>query len=240
SGIGRKLATTLAQEGYRLVINDYHADRVDATAYEIAAMGQKAIPLPGDAGSVAHIQELVDAALEHFGRLDIVIANAGLTNFGSFLEYEESRLNQMLQLNLKGSFFLAQRAAQTFVKQGEGGCILLMSSNVANLAYPSLTAYSMTKAGLQMLAKSLALELAPHRIRVNSVAPGATVTPRTLRDDPNYVENWSPLVPTGEVTQQEDIVAAVQFLISDVAKQINGQTLTVDGGWSVQGQYPTV
>lgn len=238
SGIGRAIATTLAQDGYQLVINDLKANELDAVAYEIAAAGGKSIPLVANAATVEGVQEMVDTALKQFGRIDVAIANAGLTAFGDFLDFPESKMDALLQLNLKGSFFLAQRVARALIAQGEGGRIILMSSNIGILAYPSLIAYSMTKAALQMLARSLALELAPHQIMVNAIAPGATLTPRTLQDDPLYEEHWRPVMPTGKVIQQEDIAEAVRFLISKAARQITGQTLVVDGGWSIQGQYP--
>ena len=122
--------------------------------------------------------------------------------------------------------------------RGGGGKILLMSSNVGVQPYPGLALYSMTKAALNMLASTLALELAPHRIAVNALAPGATITERTLQDDPDYERAWQPLIPNGRVARPDDIAKTALFLLSDEADHITGHTLVVDGGWTDVGRYP--
>jgi len=122
--------------------------------------------------------------------------------------------------------------------QGDGGRVVLMSSITGIKSYPSLAAYSMTKAALRMLARSLVLVLGPHRITINAIAPGATLTERTAMEEPDYAGAWGKLLPTGNVGKPEDMAQTCLFLLSGEAAHINGQTLVVDGGWTVVGRYP--
>ena len=124
------------------------------------------------------------------------------------------------------------------IKRGGGGRMVMMSSQVGIQAYHRLTAYSMTKAALQMFARNLAYELGPYQITVNAVAPGATLTERTKKEQPDYEGIWGKLIPRGVVGKPEDIAKVVLFLLSEEAAHINGQTIPVDGGWTVAGKYP--
>jgi 3-oxoacyl-[acyl-carrier protein] reductase len=121
------------------------------------------------------------------------------------------------------------------VEQRSGGAIVLTSSIAGGVGYPGLAAYGMTKAALESLARTLAVELAPHAIRVNAVAPGHTLVPRNLADDPDYASRWAAVTPSGRIATPEDIANAVVFLLSARSEQIRGQTLVVDGGWSIRG-----
>jgi glucose 1-dehydrogenase len=136
-----------------------------------------------------------------------------------------------LRLNLGGSFFLAQAAAKQMKEQQTGGSILFMSSVVGHQAHKNLAAYATTKAGLEMLAKNLVIELSPYKITVNAIAPGATMTERTM-EDPDYEKTWRRLNPLGCALTTNDIASAVLFMVSDKAKHITGQSLVVDAGWS--------
>ena len=197
----------------------------------------RCIALAGDAGDTAFVREMVDTAVRTFGRLDIVVANAGLTFFGDFFDYEPAAFAQVMQLNLSGSFFLAQAAARQMRGQGEGGSIVFMSSVTGHQAHRHLTAYGMSKAALEMLARGLVVELSPFGITVNAVAPGATLTERTAAD-PDYEATWQRLTPMGRPSMPVDIAEAVLFLVGPGARQITGQTLVVDGGWSVVSPGP--
>lgn len=238
SGIGLEIARQLAGHGTAVVLNDLEADRAAEAAQVLCAAGGRCVACPGDAGQVPVIEALVETAVRHFGRLDAAIANAGLTRFGDFFTMSPAAFRAVVDLNLQGSFFLAQAAARQMRQQGSGGRILLMSSNVGLRPYPQLAAYSMTKAALQMLAQALVADLAPHGITINALAPGATLTERTLADDPAYAASWQPLIPLGQVAQPPDIAEAALFLLSPAARHITGHTLVVDGGWHTQGQYP--
>ncbi len=238
TGIGFEIARQLALGGASLVLNDLHEKLAENAADTIAAAGGKVIPVAGDAGDLEHIRQLVEAAVSAYGGLDIAVANAGITTFGDFFEYSPENFRQLVRINLQGSFFLAQAAARQMRAQGRGGRILFMSSVTGNQAHRHLAAYGMTKAGLQMLAKALVPELSPHGITVNALAPGATVTERTLADDPAYPEIWSALSPTGRASLPQDIAQAALFLVAPQASQITGQTLVVDGGWSALSPEP--
>src|SRR5262249_26219799 len=152
--------------------------------------------------------KMVRTTVETFGRLDMAIANAGLTIWGDFFDYTPDMFERVVNLNLRGSYFLAQAAARQMRDQGNGGRILLMSSVTGHQAIRYLSAYGMTKAGLEMLARNLVLELSPYHITINCVAPGSTVTPRNLVDDPDYVKHWGEIVPTGRSGTTEDMANA--------------------------------
>jgi NAD(P)-dependent dehydrogenase (short-subunit alcohol dehydrogenase family) len=175
---------------------------------------------------------MVATAVREFGRLDIVVANAGLTLFGDFFEYTPASFAEVMRVNLQGTFFLAQAAAIQMRAQGDGGSIVFTSSVTGHQAHRQLTAYGMSKAAIEMLARSLVVELSPYRITVNAVAPGATLTERTAAD-PNYEQTWSALTPLGRPATPADIAQAVLFLAGPGARHITGQTLIVDGGWTV-------
>ncbi len=228
SGIGFKICEELTNRGCQVLLNDLDTDLCQQAQQRIDS--PNCHTLAGDAGSIDFINEMVDCCLSLFGRVDYCIANAGITSFGAFLDFTPERFETLVNLNLRGSFFLAQRCAQEMIRQESGGRVLLMSSVTGLLSHPHLAAYGMTKAALQSLAKVLVQELGPHRITTNAIAPGAVATERTLSDDPNYRQLWSKALPTGRISDPIDIAEAALFLLSDAAAQITGQTLTVDGG----------
>ena len=233
-GIGLEIARQLISEGASVVVND-----ADESLREVVqkTLGDKGVFVTGDAGKTDHIELLIETALGQFGRLDLAIANAGITTFGSFLDYTEESLDKLLQLNIKGTFFLLQRVARHLTEQKKSGVVLLVSSTTSLMPHPDLEAYGMTKAAIRYLAKALGTHLAPMGIRVNAVVPGATATERTV-SVPDYEEGWAALIPTRRVAQTTDIAEAALFLLSEQAKHITGQYLTVDGGWSNLGPLP--
>ena len=237
TGIGLEIARQLAAQGARVLLNDDHAARAEAAARQLTTAGGVCLPVTGDVSDLAVIQQLVDTAVARFGRLDIVVANAGVTLFGNFFAYSPAAFQRVVQVNLQGTFFLAQAAAKQMKTQPTGGTLLFTSSVTGHQAHRQLEAYGMTKAALEMLAKSLVPALSPHRIRVNALAPGATLTERT-RDDPTYEATWARLTPMGRPATVADIAAAALFLVSDAARHITGQTLVVDGGWTCVSPGP--
>jgi glucose 1-dehydrogenase len=236
-GIGFEIASALCAEGAAVVLNDVDADLAVLSAGTIREKGGRCIAVPGDSGETDVIKRLVEAAVKEFGKVTLCIPNAGVTVFSSFLDFKEPDFNQILQTNLKGSFFLAQAFASQIVKQQSGGSILFMSSVTGHQAHQSLSAYGMTKAALENLAKHLVAELSQYRIRVNAIAPGATLTERT-QSDISYQRTWSNLTPLGKPASVADIAQAALFLLSDKASHITGQTLVVDGGWTVVSPQP--
>ncbi|MBB3057061.1 SDR family NAD(P)-dependent oxidoreductase [Mucilaginibacter gotjawali] len=236
-GIGFEIARQMALEGAWVLLNDINEALVKTAAEKIANEGGNCYALAGDAADVDFIQHMVDSAVRHFGGLDIAIANAGITLFGDFLNYPVESLQSVMRLNLQGSFFLAQKAANQMIRQESGGRILFMSSVTGHQAHQDLAAYGMTKAALEMLAKSLVIELSPYQITVNTVAPGATLTERTM-EDAGYKNTWSRITPMGRPATVEDVASAVLFLVSPQAGHITGQNIIVDGGWTAVSTSP--
>lgn len=237
-GIGFEIARQLAAQGAAVVLNDIDTRLAEKAAQAIAAEGGKVLALGGDASDLDLLQKLVEEAVAQFGSLDIAVANAGITTFGDFFEYTPAQFQQLVAVNLQGSFFLAQFAARQMKNQGTGGRILFMSSVTGHQSHRHLATYGMTKAGLEQLARGLVMELAPLQITVNAIAPGATLTERTLHD-PNYHETWQRITPTGRPATVEDIAHAALFLLSPMAGHITGQTLIVDGGWTAVSPQPS-
>ena len=244
SGIGYQIAADLAHANAAVVINDIDDELANRAAEAIARNRGQAIAVHGDCSNIDIIDQLIESAYGNFGRVDLAIANAGITTFGNFLDYPVDQFQQLVDLNLRGTFYLAQRAARQIINQDNkqhtlktntqartGGRILLMSSVTGVQYHPDLAAYAMSKAAIRMLAKSLGAELGKHNITVNAIAPGATMTERTM-EDADYETVWSGLTPTGRVSTTTDISNTAQFLLSDEAAQITGQTIIVDGGWT--------
>lgn len=236
-GIGFEIARQLAAQGAAVVLNDLDPVLAIEAADRIAGEGGRALPIAGNVSDLILLQRLVDEAVATFGHLDIAVANAGITTFGDFFEYTPESFQQLVSVNLQGSFFLAQFAARQMRQQGTGGRILFMSSVTGHQSYRHLATYGMTKAGLEMLARGLVSELAPHQITANAIAPGATLTERTLLD-PDYTATWQQLTPTGRAATVADIAHAALFLLSPQAGHITGQTLVVDGGWTAVSPQP--
>lgn len=237
-GIGLEIARKLLATGSHVILNDLETSLTEEAVASLSRQGKGTIlGCSGDSSSEEVITELMNLALHHFGRLDQVVANAGITLFGSFLDYSREDFLAVMQVNQAGTFFLAQAAARIMKDQEDGGSILFTSSVTAHQSHENLAAYAMSKAAVEMLAKNLVLELAPLGIRINTIAPGATLTERTTAD-PDYVKTWSKLTPLGRPAFTSDIAEAAAFLLSDAARHITGQTLIVDGGWTAISPSP--
>ena len=239
-GIGFEIARQLALLGAKVVLNDIDLDRAKSAAAAIQAEGGQVTPAGGDVAEPSVVRGLIQQTVEAFGKVDIAVANAGVTLWNKFLDYTPEDFNRVIAVNLSGSFFLAQAAARQMRVQEHGGRILLTSSVTAHQAIEYLSVYAMTKAALEMMAKQLVVELSPLGITVNTVAPGATLTPRNLADDPNYETIWGAVTPTGRVAAPTDIANAALFLLSPSASQITGQTIVVDGGWTATSPTPSL
>ncbi len=238
TGIGQAIAMTLAAHGARVVVS-YNGNRegAEGTAAQIRARGATCIVHQANLARVSEAVSNVEVALREWGRIDILVNNAGITSWGAFLDYTEERWDEVVDTNLKGTYFASQAAAREMVKAG-GGHIIIISSVVGRRAVPNLSAYATTKAGLEMMAQALMLELAPHNIRVNAVGVGATIVDRNLRDDPRYAENWAGVIPAGRAATVDDIAGAVLLLLSPLASFVHGHTLMVDGGWTGYSPIP--
>jgi 3-oxoacyl-[acyl-carrier protein] reductase len=237
-GIGFAIARELAFQGASVVLNDIDRDLAITATNIIKAEGGICEAFGGDISEIENIDGIVKFTVDTFGKLDILLANAGITTYGDFLEYQPSSMQRLLQINLFGTFFLTQAATKQMVNQGQGGSILITSSVTGHAAHPFLAAYGMTKAGLDQLVKNLVIDLGPHKININTMVPGATLTERTLIEDPDYLEIWSRITPSGRPSTTDDIVNAALFLVSPASRQIMGQNLVIDGGWTSVGVPP--
>ncbi len=233
-GIGYEICRAFARAGAQVALNDLDSDLAERSAAAINAEigAERVYGCGGDVADVPATRQMVAQIAEKFGRLDIAVANAGITLGGRFLDYEPDDFDRLLAVNLRGSYFTAQAAARIMIERQIAGRILLMSSVTGFQAFRGLGTYGISKAGIRMMARSLALELGAHGITVNAIAPGATVTERTLQETPNYEATWAAIIPTGRAAHVEDIAAAALFLCSPEARHITGQTLLVDGGWT--------
>lgn len=236
-GIGFEIARQLALQGAIVVLNDIDEALAMEASKKINDQGGNSKPFAGDISEIKVIEAIVEYTITTYGKLDILIANAGITTFGNFLEYKPESMQQLLNVNLFGTFFIVQAAAKQMITQGHGGSILLTSSVTGHLAHLDLAAYGMTKAGIDQLAKNLVVDLAPHHININTIVPGATLTERTL-EMPNFEKTWSRITPSGRPATIEDIAHAALFLVSPQSRQIMGQNLVIDGGWTSVGVSP--
>jgi glucose 1-dehydrogenase len=237
-GIGFEICKMLSEKGATVILNDMDADLANKAEILINEIhGGNCLAMAGDSSDLEFINKMVDTAVNLYGHLDIVIANAGITLFGDFFTYSKESFSKVMDVNLGGSFFLAQAAAKQMKEQGNGGAILFTSSVVGHQALKSLAAYAMTKAALEMLAKNLVIELSQFKITVNTVAPGATLTERTM-EEADYERIWSDITPMGRPAYVSDIANTALFLVSDEAKHITGQSLIVDGGWTSVSTLP--
>jgi glucose 1-dehydrogenase len=231
-GIGMEIAKILAEKGHHVIINDIEQSLTEDAVEEVLKRAKaKVLGLSGDSGDLDFIREMVGFARKEFGKLDVVIANAGITLYGDFWEYDSKDFFEVLRVNMGGTFFLAQAAARVMKNQEDGGSLLFTSSVTAHQAHKNLAAYGMSKAAIEMLAKNLVIELSEFNINVNTIAPGATLTKRTAMDK-DYEKTWSRITPMGKPASVTDIAHAAAFLVSDEAKHITGQNLVIDGGWT--------
>jgi len=236
-GIGFEIAKQLAINGALVVLNDADAALANSAVAKINAAGGQCIAIAGDASDLTFIKEMVAIAVEKFGRVTLAVANAGLSLYGNFFDFPVADFDRVMKVNLGGSFFLAQTVANQIILQKSGGSILFLSSVTGHRAMKDLAAYATSKAGLEMLAKNLVIELSPYQITVNTIAPGATLTERTLTFD-DYKNGWSAMTPMGRPATVEDIANAGLFLLSPASRHITGQNLIVDGGWSTISPIP--
>lgn len=238
-GIGRALALGCAREGADIVLH-YNSDHAgaEAAAAEIRALGRQALVVGADLARVKQIDRMFARARKRFPRLDVLVNNAGLTGWAGFFDTTEAKWDQVLDTNLKGTFFCSLAAARWMRETRTRGSIVNVSTQCAQLGVKNLVAYGTSKAGIHGLTKQLAIELAPLGIRVNTFAPGPVNVERNLRDDPDYRDVWGAMIPLGRTAEPGEMIGPTLFLASDESSYVTGQTFYVDGGWTVQGRIP--
>lgn len=237
-GIGRGIALELARQGCDVAVN-YNSDEKGAreTAAEIEKLGRRALTIQASVGRAPEVQAMIDCVLAEFGRLAILVNNAGIQTWKSLLDLEEAEWDRVIETNLKGNFLCTQRAAR-HMKEHHWGRIINIGSGCNKVAFPNLVDYTASKGGIEMFTKVAAAELGPYGITVNCVAPGAIEIERTKTEAPDYAGTWAPLTPMKRVGTPQDVAAAVCFLATAEAEFITGQTIYVDGGLFTKGPWP--
>ncbi len=232
-GIGVAIAKGMAREGAAVVVNySRSAAAAKQVAADIVAAGGRAVAVRADVQQLAEHGSLIEAALGHFGALDILVNNAGLEYREPFLTTTEQQFDHTLGVNLKGAYFLSQKAAEIMIRAGKGGKIINISSCHDTVPLANRSAYGISKGGLAMLTKSLALELAEHKINVNALSPGAILTEMNSEQlsIPDVRARLLARIPWNRLGDVEDCVGAAVFLASPEADYVTGATLYVDGG----------
>jgi glucose 1-dehydrogenase len=234
-GIGGAGAEGLAREGAAVVCADIDPGAAEATAGRIRGAGGRAAALGLDARDRAAVDAAVAAAVHEFGTLDVLLECVGVSQTAGFLDVDANEWERVISVNLTGMFHLGQAAARQMVRQGQGGSIINVTSQLAEVARPERAAYVASKGGGRSLTHAMALELAPHRIRVNAIAPGPTLTGLTRASyaDPERRRATIAQIPLGRLGEPEDILGAILFLASDESRWVTGSTVTVDGGYLV-------
>jgi NAD(P)-dependent dehydrogenase (short-subunit alcohol dehydrogenase family) len=227
--IGLATARVLAARGAAVAVSDVDAAVARRVADELSIAG-RALARPADVRDRAAVQGLVDWVVGAFGRVDILVNNAGRTSIGPVLEMSEEDWDLELDVSLKGAFLASQAAARAMVAQGSGGRIVCLASTAAESARVGGASHCAAKAGVAMLVKVMALELAPHNITVNAVAPGL-VPHEAERTSTEYREAFRQMIPLGRLGRPDDVAQAIGFLVSEQAAFVNGAILPVDGGF---------
>ena len=233
TGIGQAIAIRFAQEGAAVVV-DYVGtpDTPKQTEEAIQSVGGKTISVAADVSKPDQVQHLIDSTISAFGRLDIVVNNAGIEKLFAFVDYPFEELQKILAVNLEGPFLVSQSAARQMIRQGQGGRIINISSVHEDLPMPTNAAYCASKGGLRMLTRTIAVELAKNNITVNNIGPGAVYTPinADITSRPEIEKLLMAEIPLNRWGKPEEIAGLAVYLASDEAGYVTGSTYFIDGG----------
>lgn len=232
-GIGLACAEALAREGAHVLLTDLKEEAIRGEASRLEQGGARAAWMVCDVARRDQVNRAVARAVQEFGRLDILVSNAGITHAADFLDLEEADFDRVLAVNLKGMFLAGQAAARQMVAQGGGGAIVNMSSVNAVMAIPNQVPYVVSKGGINQLTKVMSLALAPHGIRVNGIGPGTILTElarNAVLGNPEAEKRILSRTPLGRMGEPAEIASVAVFLASDDAAYLTGQTLYPDGG----------
>jgi NAD(P)-dependent dehydrogenase (short-subunit alcohol dehydrogenase family) len=239
AGIGRSIALALADEGADVAIADVQTDKAQAVAKQIEEKGRRALAITCDVGYSEQVDQMVASAAKGLGGLHVLVNNAAIITQGLFWEITDEQWDRIVRNNLSSVFYCSRAAARVMIQQKQGGRIINMSSIHATLSEPNAGPYTAAKGGIEALSRTMATELAPYKILVNCVAPGATYSELTT---PMYTESVKQAlfqrVPLKEIAQPEWIAAGIVFLASEDARYMTGQVLTIDGGYVMDGSLP--
>ncbi|MDQ0374081.1 glucose 1-dehydrogenase [Cellulomonas humilata] len=233
SGIGKAVVLALAEAGANIVIDFVaHPEATEALEQQVHALGDQAIGVDADVSKVADLERLVATTVEAFGRLDIMVNNAGIETRTSILDTTEEQYQRVMDINLKSAFFGTQIAAKQMIKQGTGGRIINMTSVHEDWPMPGNTAYCLSKGGMRMLTRTAGVELGPQGVQVVGVGPGAVATPinTSTMNDPEKMKTLDAAIPLGRMAEPEEIASLVAFLAGDGATYLTATTIFADGG----------
>jgi glucose 1-dehydrogenase len=233
SGIGKAIVLALASHGANVVI-DYVANpgATEDLEKKVARLGERAVGVKADVSKVDELQRLVETAVEELGRLDVMVNNAGIETRSSVLDTTEDEYDKVLAINLKSAFFGTQLAARQMIAQGEGGCIINVSSVHEDWPMPGNAPYCLSKGGMRMLTRQAGVELGPQGVQVIGVGPGAVETPinASTLDNPGKLKVLDNAIPLGRLAKPDEIAEVVAFLAGGGARYVTGATVFVDGG----------
>ncbi len=233
SGIGQGIARAFAEEGAKVVVNYIGGpEGAEDTLEQVRAAGGEGLLVEADITDFAQMSHLMDEANRRFGVLDILVNNAGIEKKAAFTEVTEADYDAVMAVNQKAPFFLTQCFVQKLAAAGRGGRVINISSVHEDMAFPGFSAYCVSKGGLRMLMRNLAVELGPLGITVNNIAPGAIETPinRAMLNTPEVLAGLLRNVPLGRIGKPSDVAQLAVFLASDKAAYVTGSTYVIDGG----------
>jgi NAD(P)-dependent dehydrogenase (short-subunit alcohol dehydrogenase family) len=236
-GIGRATARLFAAEGALIALGDVQVDAAEGVAQEIVQRGGRALAVGVDVGDAGQVQAFVDRTVAEFGRLDVMFANAGIAHSAPFLEHAEAQWHRVLRVNLTGVFLCCQIAARQMVTQAGRGRIITTASINGFRGVENLVGYNVAKAGVIELTKTMAVELAPHGITVNAIAPAQIDTRLTRGFSEDARARRTERIPMGRFGDVDEVAKAALFLASDDASYVTGHTLAVDGGYLAGGLW---
>lgn len=237
SGIGQAIARGYAKAGATVIASSRGQDRVDAEATELEKLGSKTLRIASDVMDRASLERLRDAVVKEFGRVDIMVCTSGMWAKFPSAEYPEAEWSKLIDCNVNGSFRADQIFGAQMLKQGNGGSIINIASLTSFVAFNQVTAYATSKAAVVMLTKQLASEWAPHKIRVNAIAPGVfkTALNSAALDIPERAAGIIAKTPMGRFGQLEELVGLAIYFAAPAGQFCTGQTVAVDGGFLAKG-----
>jgi glucose 1-dehydrogenase len=238
SGIGKSIVIELAKQGANVVIDYLIGNQgLDALEKEIVSFGDQALGVQADVSKVSEIQKIINAAVKQFGRVDVMVNNAGVETRTGILDTTEAQYEKVLEVNLKSAFFGTQAAAKQMIKQGSGGRIINITSVHEDWPMPGNIAYCLSKGGMRMLTRTAGVELAKYNILVVGIGPGAVATPINLKTmkDPLLMKKLDTAIPLGRMADPGEIAKVAAFLAGEGASYITATTIFADGGIMQQG-----
>lgn len=233
-GLGRHMALSLAEAGADLALVARHSEELKAVANEIQGLGRQALCIQADLSKLSEIDRMTETAVHHFHAIDILVNNAGTNIQQSAVDVTEEAWDTIMNINLKGAFFTAQRIGRQMIRQGKGGRIINIASQMSQVGFYKRSAYCASKGAVVQFTRVLAVEWAPHGIRVNCVSPTFIDSPlaRKMFEDKSIADEVLRRLPIGRLGRMEEVSAAVLYLASDGADLVTGHNLLADGGWT--------